>query len=70
MSCKYFHFRSNLGLNGFEDLLEKILFVEGNKVPKANLNSTCRFTRLLNLDTVRSMSRTNRELQIYSVTTE
>ena len=27
MSCKYFHVRSNLGLNGFECLLEKKLFM-------------------------------------------
>ena len=31
---------------------------------KANLKCTCRFTRLLNLDTVRVMSKTNKELQI------
>ena len=64
MSCEYFHVRSNLGLIGSEHFLGKTLYVEGNKIPKANLNFTCRFIRLLNLDTVRVMSRTNRELQI------
>ena len=34
MSCKYFHVRNNLGLNGFEYLLGKALHVKGNKVPK------------------------------------
>ena len=38
---------------------KKTFHVEGNKVPKANLKCTCRFARLLNLDTVRMMSRTN-----------
>ena len=65
MSCKYFHVRSNLGLIGFEYFLrKKSLHVDRNKMPKANLKCTCRFTRLLNLDTVRAMFRTNRELQI------
>ena len=52
---------------GFEYFFqEKTLNVEleGNKIPKANLKCTCRFIRLLNLDTVRAMSRTNREIQI------
>ena len=64
MSCKYFHVRSNIGLISFEYFLGKPLHVEGNTMPKANLKCTCRFTWLLNLDTVRGMSRTNRELQI------
>ena len=59
MSCKYFHVRSNLGLIGFECFfLENTLHVEGNKIPEANLKCTCRFTRFLNLDTVRAMSGT------------
>ena len=62
---KYFHVRSNLGLIGFEYFFrKKTLPVEGNKILKANLKCTCRFTRLLSLDTVRIMSRTNRERQI------
>ena len=64
MSCKYFHVRGNLGLIGFEHFVGKTLHVEGNKTPKANLKCTCRFTRLLNPDTVRAMSRANRQLQI------
>ena len=59
MSCKYFHVRSYLHLSGFEYFKEKTLHVEGNKIPKANLKCTCRFTRLLNLDTVHQMSGTN-----------
>ena len=51
MLCKYV--RSNLGLIGLEN-------VEGNKIPKANFKCACRFTRLLNLDTVHAMSRTNK----------
>ena len=50
-------------LNFFQ---EKTLHVEGNKIPKANLKCTCRFTRRFNLDTVHAMSRTNRELQIWN----
>ena len=64
MSFNYFYARSNLGLIGFEYFWETTLHVEGNKIPKANLKCTCRFTRFLNLDTVRAMSRTNRERQI------
>ena len=65
ISCKYFHVRSNLGLIGFEYYFSgKTLHVERNKIAKANLKCICRFTRLLNLDTVRAMSRTNSELQI------
>ena len=52
----------SLVLNIFQE--KTLPLVEGNKLPKANLKCTCRFTRLLNLDTVRVMSRTNRELQI------
>ena len=67
MLCKYFYVRSNLGLIGFEYFFwEKALHVKGNKIPKANLICTWRFTRLLNLDTVRAMSRTNGELQIWN----
>ena len=63
MSCKYFPVSSDLGLIGFEYFLrKKTLHVEGNKIPETNLKCTWRFTRLLNLDTVLVMSRTNREL--------
>ena len=58
---KYFHVGSKLRLIHFEYFQEKTLHVEENKVPKANLKCSCRFTRLLNLDTVRMMSRTNSE---------
>ena len=54
---KYFHVRSNLHLIHFKYFQEKILHVEGNKIPKVNLKCTCRFTRLLNLDTFRMVSR-------------
>ena len=64
MSSIYFPVRSNLGLTGFKYFSGKTLHVEGNKTPKANLKCTCRSTRLLNLDTVRVMFGTNRELQI------
>ena len=61
MSCKYFHFRSNLGLISFEYFLGKKLFMsKEKKIPETNLKCTCRFTQLLNLDTVRAMSGTNR----------
>ena len=56
---KYFHVNSNLHLIHSECCQEKALHVEGNKVPKANLKCTCRFTGLLNIDTVRMMSRAN-----------
>ena len=55
---QYFHVRSNLRLIHFEYFQEKIIQVEGNKIPKANLKYTCRFIRFLNLDTVCMMSRT------------
>ena len=58
MSCKYFHVKSNFCLIDFEYFQEEILHVEGNKIPKANLKCTCRFLRLLNLDTVRETTRT------------
>ena len=57
--CRCFHVRGNLCLIHFEYFREKTLRVEGNIIPKTNLKCTCRFTRLLNLDTVRIMSRTN-----------
>ena len=67
MSCKYFPVSSNLGWIGFEYFFwKKTLHVEGNKILKANLKCTCRFTRLFNLDTVGVMSGTNRELQIWN----
>ena len=53
---KYFHVGRNLSLIHFEYVQRKALHVEGNKTPKANLKCTCRFTRLLNLDTVCMMS--------------
>ena len=61
---KDFHVRSNLHLTHFENfqekaLEEKTLHVEGNKIPKLNLKCTCRFTPLLNLDTVCMMFRSN-----------
>ena len=57
---KYFHVRNDLGLIHFEYLKEKTFNVEENKIKKKrNLKCICRFTRLLNLDTVRMMSRTN-----------
>ena len=60
MSCKNIHVSSNG--DWFRIILGKTLHVEGNKIPKANLKCICRFTRftgLLNLDTVRAMSRTD-----------
>ena len=56
---KYFHAESNVRLTHFEHFHEKILHVEVNRIRKANLKSTCKLTRLLNVDTVRMMSRTN-----------
>ena len=56
MSCKYFHVRSSIGLIGLNIFWEKSLHVERNKIPNTNLKCTCRFSRLLNLDTVRAMS--------------
>ena len=63
MSCKCFHVnRSNLHLIGSNIVRKKTLHVEGNKIPKANLKCTCRFTRLFNFNTVRALSRTNSEV--------
>ena len=56
---------SNLGLIGVEYFLEKILHVEGNKIPhKSKFEIYLQVHSLLNLDTVRAMSTTNRELQV------
>ena len=43
---------------------EETLHVEENKISNTNLKCTCRFSRLLNLDTVPTMSGTNSELQM------
>ena len=58
---KYFRGRSNLRFIRihFEYFQEKTLHIEGNATPKANLKFTYRFTQLVNLDSVRMMSRTN-----------
>ena len=51
---------NTLCLIDFEYFQEKT-HVKRNKMPKANLKCTCRFTRLQTLDIIRAMSRTNNE---------
>ena len=52
----FFRNTLDLRLTNIEYFHEKTIYVEGNKTPKINSKFTCRFTLLLDLDTVGMMS--------------